>query len=417
MKFFSRKSPEDVFTPRSAHVNSAMYINRPKHEAALRRAIRTGYNIVIFGDSGCGKSWLYKKIFNDDDVYFSVLDFRDCKAEDDIDLEILDVLSDYIEWESFERSEKKSFDFKPHRMGVGAEGEDKSKKLESSAYFKLLNAIRTEAKNRKAFLVFENLEYALDKPDVVERIRSMLLGLDDVRAGAFNVQICLVGVPSEIKDILSDGNRFQTISNRVYEIPEVGILERKSVDLLATRGLEQELEFTFESKSFCLSKIAFVTYQTPQYVHDVCLHVAFRAEDSLNTINPDTIDDAVEDWIMSKSGQSLEFIRSLVLYDQTQRQAKAKIIYAISRLNKHYFSSRDVNEVLRQQFPKSLGKRNIQTLRYLRSMSGGNDKLLKCDTERLLFRVSTPYLRSSLRICLKKDGLDEHISIKQSNAH
>ncbi|PHO05118.1 hypothetical protein CSC82_03845 [Rhodobacteraceae bacterium 4F10] len=389
-----------------------MYINRPKQEKALRNAVRTGYNIVIYGDSGCGKSWLYKKVFRDDDIYFTVFDFKDCRTEDDIDLQILDLLSDYEEWEHHEKVESRSLDIKPVRVGVGEQAENKFKKNETQPYMRLLSAIRKAAKKKRAFLVFENLEYAIDKPDVVERIRSMLLGLDDLRAGAFEVKICLVGVPSDIKDVLSDGNRHQTISNRMYEIPEVGILDRKSVDLLITRGLEQELEFSFESKAYCLSKIAFVTYQTPQYLHDVCLHVAFNAEDSLHRINPDTIDDALEEWIMSKASQSAEFIRSIVLYDRSVKQAKAKIIYAISRLNKHYFSAKDVNDALEKDFPQTLGKGKIQTLRYLRNLSDGNNKFLKCDGERLLFRVSTPYLRSCLRICLKKNNLDEHIEVK-----
>ena len=146
-------------------------------------------------------------------------------------------------------------------------------------------------------------------------------------------------------------------------------------------------------------------------MHDVCLHVALRAEDSFNTVNPDTVDDAVADWIMSKSAQSVEFIRSLVVYDKSARQAKAKILYAVSRLEKHYFSARDINDVLLVEFPNTMSAGRIQVLRYLRAMTDGNAKFLKCDAERLLFRVSTPYLRSCLRICLQKND-DEHVEAK-----
>ncbi|MEO9518482.1 MAG: hypothetical protein ABJH45_21460 [Paracoccaceae bacterium] len=411
MKIFKTKKPEEVFTPRSDEVNSVMYINRPEHEYSLRTAVRTGYNVVIFGDSGCGKSWLYKKIFRDDNIYFSVIDFRDCKSEDDVDLQILELISSFEAWEETEKIEKKSAEFKPSRIGVGDETETKYKKVENSPYLKLLSYIRKTAGKRTSFLVFENLEYALDRADVVDRIRSMLIGLDDVRAGSYKVRICLVGVPSDVKEILSDGNRHQTISNRVYEIPEVGILDRKSVDLLATRGLEQELDFSFESKTLCLGKIAFVTYRVPQFLHDVCLHVALRAEDNLNTINPDVVDVAVNDWIKSKAVQSVEFIRSQVMYDKTARQAKSKILFSVSRLERSFFSSDDVSEFLNKNFPKTMKHGKIQTLRHLRSLCDGNEKILKCDNERRLFRVSTPYLRSSMRISLALDALDEHIKL------
>lgn len=55
--------PADVFTPRSSVINKEMYVPRARHEAALVRAFQGTKNIIIFGESGCGKSWLYKKSF------------------------------------------------------------------------------------------------------------------------------------------------------------------------------------------------------------------------------------------------------------------------------------------------------------------------------------------------------------------
>lgn len=63
--------PEEVFTPRSAEVNPAMYVDRPEYQQELRRAIRSGYSVIIYGESGCGKSWLYKKVFEDESIFTS----------------------------------------------------------------------------------------------------------------------------------------------------------------------------------------------------------------------------------------------------------------------------------------------------------------------------------------------------------
>lgn len=61
MNFFSSSvKPEDVFTPRSAEVNSNMYISRPALEAAISAALRRNLHMLIHGESGTGKSWLYK---------------------------------------------------------------------------------------------------------------------------------------------------------------------------------------------------------------------------------------------------------------------------------------------------------------------------------------------------------------------
>lgn len=59
--FFSKLKPEEVFTPRSPEVNSEMYIARPDLEKALKNALRSSLHVIIHGESGTGKSWLYKQ--------------------------------------------------------------------------------------------------------------------------------------------------------------------------------------------------------------------------------------------------------------------------------------------------------------------------------------------------------------------
>ncbi|WHQ85118.1 AAA family ATPase (plasmid) [Tritonibacter mobilis] len=390
-----------------------MYVPRPEHERALRRGIQTGYNIVLFGDSGCGKSWLYKKVFKDERIYYRTLDFSSSENVDEVDFQMLELVSSYEEWQDKERKQTDSIDFKPARMGAGRQGEVVQERIDRSPFFQVVTSIRSHAGKRTAYLVLENLEYILDKPDIVRRIQKMLLALDDPDLGRSKVRICLVGVPSEIKEILSDGNRFQTISNRVYEVPELSKLDRKSVDLLILRGLEQELDYEVESKTFCCGKIAFATYQIPQYVHDVCLHVALRAEDEHNIVTPDLIDGAVQDWVMSNSRQGVEFIRKWIMADRSQKSVRAKTMFAISRLDKHFFEAEDVTRMMRQEFPRTFGSSQIQSLRTLRKMAEGNDKFLKTDAERLLFRVATPHLRSALRACLKKVIKPEGVEVKK----
>jgi hypothetical protein len=48
-----------VFTPRKAIVNPAMYIPRPQLEKELKRAIEGSLHSILTGESGSGKSWLH----------------------------------------------------------------------------------------------------------------------------------------------------------------------------------------------------------------------------------------------------------------------------------------------------------------------------------------------------------------------
>jgi ATP-dependent protease Clp ATPase subunit len=68
------KRPEvnQVFTPRNSEVNREIYISRPNHERELIRALQGSLHCLIFGHSGTGKSWLYKKILKDLDAHFVI---------------------------------------------------------------------------------------------------------------------------------------------------------------------------------------------------------------------------------------------------------------------------------------------------------------------------------------------------------
>lgn len=68
-----RFQPESVFTPRADRVRSDMYITRPELERALRSALRMSKHVVVHGESGAGKSWLYKKVFAEDNVVYEVV--------------------------------------------------------------------------------------------------------------------------------------------------------------------------------------------------------------------------------------------------------------------------------------------------------------------------------------------------------
>lgn len=55
------KKPEEVFTPREPKVNANMYIDRPELETPLTSGLNDTKHLILHGESGSGKSWLYKK--------------------------------------------------------------------------------------------------------------------------------------------------------------------------------------------------------------------------------------------------------------------------------------------------------------------------------------------------------------------
>ncbi|SHH37986.1 AAA domain-containing protein [Cognatiyoonia sediminum] len=279
MEFFRDVRPEDVFTPRSATVNKSMYVDRPEYERELKYALRSGYHLIVYGDSGCGKSWLYKKTFDNEGVDYATLDLNNCKTPDDVELLILEVIEQDQEWVEHERSELTEKGVMPYDVGRKKSGSRTLRKAQLSAFEKLCKKLRSAAKRRRAIVVFENLEHAIMNDDIVTYLRSLVLSLDDVSLCKENVQICFVGVPHDIKGILTEENRYQTISNRVTEISEVSRLTRDQAKILFRQGFEQRLQMEIEAFDYCLSQIVYLTDRIPQYIHDLCLRIAFVAEE------------------------------------------------------------------------------------------------------------------------------------------
>ena len=65
-----RKGVNEVFTPRNPNVNSDMYVRRDALEKELRRALQGSLHVIIHGESGCGKSWLFKKVLEEENIFY-----------------------------------------------------------------------------------------------------------------------------------------------------------------------------------------------------------------------------------------------------------------------------------------------------------------------------------------------------------
>tara|TARA_R110000822_G_scaffold97851_1_gene221791 strand:- start:779 stop:1267 length:489 start_codon:yes stop_codon:yes gene_type:complete len=67
-----RKEITDVFTPRRSEVNDAMYVDRPQLQKALLRSFARNSHTLVYGESGNGKSWLYKKVLETNSIPYIV---------------------------------------------------------------------------------------------------------------------------------------------------------------------------------------------------------------------------------------------------------------------------------------------------------------------------------------------------------
>src|SRR5690606_13063602 len=63
-----------------------------RHEDALVSALRGRLHIVIHGDSGTGKSWLYKKVLADENAYYAIANLANASRLGSITAELANVV-------------------------------------------------------------------------------------------------------------------------------------------------------------------------------------------------------------------------------------------------------------------------------------------------------------------------------------
>ena len=82
----------EVFTPRNPEVNLQMYVPRSRLETALLDSVRGTMHTFVFGESGNGKSWLYKKVLQENSIPFAVANCSSASRKKSLTEEIRSVL-------------------------------------------------------------------------------------------------------------------------------------------------------------------------------------------------------------------------------------------------------------------------------------------------------------------------------------
>jgi hypothetical protein len=83
--------PNKIFTPRASVVNNEMYVHRRDLEKVFRQYLKINKHIVMYGESGTGKSWLYKKILTDNKYKYYTVNMANVSRLGSIDAAINDV--------------------------------------------------------------------------------------------------------------------------------------------------------------------------------------------------------------------------------------------------------------------------------------------------------------------------------------
>lgn len=403
---FIKLKPEEVFTPRAAEVNKEMYVSRPSLEKALTNALRGNLHIVIHGESGTGKSWLYKRNFLSAGVSFLVANLANASRLGTIASELKNLIDREGEAVKTGYEEEKSAEANAGFASGSLSHTGQYEIGQMEPFEACLAHLRNKAGRNAAILVFDNLEAAFTDP-LLKELADLIILCDDERYAKYKVKILIVGVPAGIKEYYYKTPHHATVANRLYELPEVNRLSKSECTSLVERGFVEKLKYAVADQAGLEKHVAWITDRIPQMVHEYCLEAAFAGEDQRKITNLE-LKSADESWI----SKSLYHAYAVAEEHMNERDTKAgrrnQTLYALSFVEGEQFKAPEIESLIRQEFPTSTENTILNVPQTLSQLASTERPLIRRSPKGDAYTFADPRYRMVLRSMLSKTS-DERV--------
>ncbi|EGQ8491910.1 ATP-binding protein [Vibrio cholerae] len=407
--FFEKLKPEQVFTPRAAEVNPDMYISRQGLEKSLQNALRGSMHILIHGESGSGKSWLYKQNFSNLGVSFLVANLANASRLGSISAELRNLIDreGTAKKTSFEEEKSAEVDAVFASGGLSHTGQYEIGQMEP--FEACLAWLRKKAGDKPTVLVFDNLEAAFTD-SLLKELADLIILCDDERYAKYKTKILIVGVPSNVKEYYYKTPHHATVANRLYELPEVSRLSKDECSLLVEEGFIKKLKYEVFDLKKLSDHVAWITDCVPQMIHEYCLEMAFGSEEK-RAVEIGDLTSADQNWI----SKSLYHAYAVAEEHMNERDTKAgrrnQTLYALSMIESEQFKAPEVETVLRREFPASTSGTVLNLAQVLSQLASSERPIVRRSPKGDAYTFADPRYRMVLRGMLRKTG-DERIEKK-----
>ena len=400
----------EVFTPRRAKVNRKMYETRPELEKALRNALEGSVHPMLFGESGNGKSWLYKTVFEDVRVPYVVVNCASIAGIKSLSGALLSAVVKPGTSVSVSFSEEKSAGVKAVVAEGGLKHTENYEVAKPEPILRAFSMLSKEHGQKRSVIVLDNLEAIFDLPELVSEIANAIILLDDERYAEHNIRFLLVGTPSCVLRFFSRSPNLHSVSNRVRELPKVGSLGEESTNALVTRGFQEFLKVKIsdlELKKLC-RYVYFVTMGVAQRVHELCQEIALQLRDNGWRYEERLLENAEREWISMGLRDSYVTIESNMNSRRSRVARRDQVIYAIGQVEGHQFDSSEIESLVKINFPATVPKSGVlgtgAILSELARARGPEDKpLLDKDPKTNQYTILDPRHIMCIRIIIHKD--------------
>lgn len=391
--------PETVFTPRAAVLNPEMYVPRRYLEDMLISALKGKLHIVIQGESGTGKSWLYKKVLADLGGHYIIVNLANASRFGSITAALKNAVDRSCDATKTGYEEEKT---------AGVDAVVASAEVKHTGQYVLgqpepfeecLFHLRKKSGAGLAVLVFDNLEAAFTDA-LLKELADLLILCDDEVYARHNVHIIIVGATKGIKEYYYRTPHHVTVSNRLYELPEVARLSETESTELLRRGLLDQLQYNIVDFGALAEHVAWITDRVPQMLHEYGLELANLAEENAKTIDADLLEKADDFWMWRNLTHPYDVIEGHMNERETRTGRRNQALYALGCIDREFFKSQDVENVLRKAFPLSTHGIDLNIPQILAGFAKGDRPLVRRSPKGDAYTFVDPRYRVVLRVML-----------------
>lgn len=398
--FPKKLTPETVFTPRSADINPNIYITRTELEKALKNALRGSVHMLIHGESGSGKSWLYKKTLKDNKIRFIVANSANASRLGSFTSEFKNLIDRECEAYKVSYNETINADVGVGVAKGGLSHTDIFNIGEKEPFEGCLSLLSKNSKGKQSVLVIDNLEAAFNESLMTE-LANIIILCDDERYSRYNVKLLIVGVPSGVKEYYYKTPHHQTVANRIGELPEVSRLSESESSALILKGFKELLKYKLEDETYMVTHIQWITDRLPQIIHEYCLELSFIGEEE-KIITNEMLEKADSVWISKSQYHSYAAIESNMNERDTKAGRRNQTLYALSICEGEQFKAQEVEKLIRQQFPLSTKDTTLNVPQTLGVLANSDKPIIKKSPKGDAFTFHDPRYRMVLRTMLQK---------------
>ena len=385
-----------------SEVNASMYVHRPTLEKALQRAVRRNSHTLLFGESGNGKSWLYKNVLEEMNVPFVVANCANASRLGSITQEICNTLIEPGTVKRLGFSEEKAAEIGAYFAKGGLKH---TNNFEVASEEPLLEAFKlfNTAINKKKILVLDNLESIFDSEKLMTELADIVILLDDSRYSACNLNMLIVGIPNGVLHYFRETKNAESVANRISEIDKVSGLNSREVLLIVSKGFQQlEVTLTADSLKDISGHVWNVTLGTAQRVHEYCELLAYEVEENAWNFERELLKRADKEWLLGGLRHSYQVVEGHLNSRETAVARRNQVIYCISRIKAHQFDSNEIDQQIRKDFPETIPETNMGIGAILSELSKGGTPLLNKNTKTNNFSIRDSRYLMCIRLMLHK---------------